>query len=111
MSTATLNQFYQEVVSDRALQQRFQSINNREGVVNMAVELSHENGYNFTSKEVEEWLNTHSPDGASGELKDEELEAVAGGKDNSNAEVDWHKTLMMNPLNSNAWELFEQSKQ
>ncbi len=111
MSIAILNHFYQEVVSDQALQQRFQSVTNREGVVNMAVELSQEKGYNFTSKEVEQWLNTHSADGGSGELKDEELEAVAGGKDNSNAEVDWGLTMKMNPFNPNAWELFEQSKQ
>ncbi|MEG4328984.1 Nif11-like leader peptide family RiPP precursor [Microcoleus sp. AT3-A2] len=111
MSIATLNQFYQEVVSDQALQQRFQSVTNRAGVVNMAVELSQENGYNFTSKEVEEWLNTHSPDAASGELKDEELEAVAGGKDNPNDEIDWGLTMKVNGSNPNAWELFEQSKQ
>lgn len=80
MPTATLNQFYQEVLSDAALQQHFQSVNSQEEIVNLAVELSQEKGYSFTSKEVEEWLNAHqSSNGGSAELKDEELEAVAGG--------------------------------
>ncbi|KKD38036.1 MAG: Nif11-like leader peptide family RiPP precursor [Limnoraphis robusta] len=79
MSTATLNQFYQEVLSDAALQQHFQSVNSQEEIVNLAVELSQEKGYSFTSKEVEEWLNANSSNGGSAELKDEELEAVAGG--------------------------------
>lgn len=79
MSTATLNQFYQEVVSNPTLQQHFQSVNSPEEIVKIAVDLSQEKGYNFTSQEVEDWLKSHSSNGENSELKDEELEAVAGG--------------------------------
>ncbi len=85
MSNATLARFYQEIVSDPALQQRFQSVNDRETIVNTAVQLCQEKGYNFTSEEVQEWLNARSTDVGNGELKDEELEAVAGGSDKESA--------------------------
>lgn len=50
MPTATLNQFYQEVLSDAALQQHFKSVNSQEEIVNLAVELSQEKGYSFTDR-------------------------------------------------------------
>ncbi len=81
MSSATLDRFYQEVVSDTTLQQRFQSVNDREAIVNTAVQIGQEKGYNFTSEEVEDWINTQTNSPSSGELKDEELETVAGGGD------------------------------
>ncbi|HAX79351.1 MAG TPA: Nif11-like leader peptide family natural product precursor [Cyanobacteria bacterium UBA11372] len=81
MSSATLDRFYQEVVSDPALQQRFQSVTDRETIVNTAVQLGQEKGYNFTYSEVEDWINIQTNNPSSGELKDEELETVAGGGD------------------------------
>lgn len=79
MSSATLNQFYQEFMPAPALKQHFQSVKSREEIVNMAVDLSQEKGYNFISQKVEGCLNAHSSNGDNGELKDEELEAVSGG--------------------------------
>lgn len=57
MSSADLNQFYQEFMPDSALKQRFKSGNSQEEIVN----------------------NVYGSNGDNGELKDEELEAIAGG--------------------------------
>lgn len=79
MSTATLNQLYHNLASEVTLKQRFTLIDNGERSVTMTVELSQEKGDNFTSKEVEALPITNCPGGDNGELKDEELEALAGG--------------------------------
>lgn len=81
---SSINQFYQEVMQDAALQQQFQAAHDRESLVNLSVELGQQKGYNFTSNEAEEWLKSAaaqlpSESGTQGELNEEELEAVAGG--------------------------------
>jgi predicted ribosomally synthesized peptide with nif11-like leader len=77
----SIEQFFQEVSQDPTLQQQLQSLENREARLNKMVELGQEKGYNFTSIEVEQWLQSRSK-----ELSDSELESVAGGKRSSNEE-------------------------
>ncbi|HAX79348.1 MAG TPA: Nif11-like leader peptide family natural product precursor [Cyanobacteria bacterium UBA11372] len=80
MSSAILNQFVQDISQDTNLQQQLQEATNRESLVNKMVELGNEKGYSFTPSETEEWLESMAnQSGASGELSEEQLEAVAGG--------------------------------
>lgn len=77
----SVEQFFQGVSQDPTLQQQLQSQENREGILNKAVELGQEKGYNFTLIEVEQWLQSRSQ-----ELSESELESVAGGKHSNNEE-------------------------
>lgn len=84
MSSATMNQFFQDLAQDATMQQQFQEATDRESLVNKVVELGKEKGYSFTPSEADEWLESaagymQSQSGANGELNEEELEAVAGG--------------------------------
>ena len=84
MSSATMNQFFQDLSEDATMQQQFQEATDRESLVNKVVELGKEKGYSFTPSEAEEWLESaaaymQSQSDANGELNEEELEAVAGG--------------------------------
>jgi predicted ribosomally synthesized peptide with nif11-like leader len=80
MSVETVNQFYQEVMQEPALLQQFQSAPDRESLANMAVEVGLQNGYSFTVEEVKQALAAQSAASEAGELSEEQLEAVAGGK-------------------------------
>ncbi|MEG3929910.1 Nif11-like leader peptide family natural product precursor [Microcoleus sp. N9_B2] len=79
----SVNHFFQEVSQDPELQLQFQSVTDRESLVNKAVALGKEKSYSFSSTEVSEWLESvtaqhQSQSDTSGELSDSELEAVAG---------------------------------
>ncbi|MEG3926736.1 Nif11-like leader peptide family natural product precursor [Microcoleus sp. D3_18a_C4] len=79
----SVNHFFQEVSQDPELQLQFQSVTDRESLVDKAVALGKEKSYNFSSTEVSEWLESMTPQhqsqsDTSGELSDSELEAVAG---------------------------------
>ena len=79
-----VNHFFQEVSQDPELQLQFQSVTDRESLVNKAVALGEERSYSFSSTEASEWLESmnakhQSQSDTSGELADSELEAVAGG--------------------------------
>lgn len=79
----SVNHFFQEVSQDPELQLQFQSVTDRESLVNKAVALGQEKSYSFSSTEVSEWLESmtaqhQSQSDTSGELSDSELEAVAG---------------------------------
>ena len=52
MSLESLEQFYQRVLEDQALQEQFQSCPDEESVIRVAVQLGEENGYDFTAEEV-----------------------------------------------------------
>ena len=79
MSVESIDQFYQEVMQEPALLQQFQSAPDRESLVNIAVEMSQQKGYSFTVAEVEQALAAQSAASETGELSDQQLEAVAGG--------------------------------
>jgi predicted ribosomally synthesized peptide with nif11-like leader len=81
MSIETVNQFYQIVLEDAALQQQFQSAVDEESLVNLAVQLGQQQGYSFTSEDVIQSLALSQSSETTGlvELADEQLEAVAGG--------------------------------
>ncbi len=81
MSIENVNQFYQVVLQDSALQQKFQFTPDEESLVKMAVELGQQQGYDFTSEEAKQALTLATPSTTGMvELADEQLEAVAGGK-------------------------------
>ncbi|MFB2892474.1 Nif11-like leader peptide family natural product precursor [Aerosakkonemataceae cyanobacterium BLCC-F50] len=85
MSSATLNQFFQEIAQDKTLQQRLQEATDHESLVNKLEQLSKEKGYEFTTTDVCEWLESvayqvENQLNASSELSQEELELVTGGK-------------------------------
>jgi len=82
MSVLSVNQLYQEVMQEPALLEKFQSAPDQESLVNLAVEVGQQKGYSFTAEEVEQALVAQNAASASetGELSDEQLEAVAGGK-------------------------------
>lgn len=82
MSIENVNQFYQVVSQDPALQLQFQFAADEESLVKMAVELGQQHGYSFTSEEVIQAIAlAQPPNKTTGmvELADEQLEAVAGG--------------------------------
>lgn len=80
MSSATLNELFQDVSQDPTLEQQLQEASDRESFVNTIVELSHQKGYSFTPNEADEWLKSMAnQSGALGELSEDQLEAVAGG--------------------------------
>jgi predicted ribosomally synthesized peptide with nif11-like leader len=87
MSFESVNQFYQEVMQDPALLEQFQSAPDRESLANLAVEVGLQNGYSFTIDEVEQALAAQNAASEAGELSDEQLEAVAGGKGPKSANV------------------------
>ena len=83
MSIENVNQFYQVVLQDSALQQQLQFAPDEESMVNLAVELGQQKGYDFTSEEVIQAIALAQPPAQTTgmvELADEQLEAVAGGK-------------------------------
>ncbi|NJS09141.1 MAG: Nif11-like leader peptide family natural product precursor [Microcoleus sp. CSU_2_2] len=67
-------------MQEPALLQQFQSAPDRESLVNMAMEVGQQKGYSFTVDEVEQVLAAQSAASEAGELSDQQLEAVAGGK-------------------------------
>jgi|GEM_PF-7107451 predicted ribosomally synthesized peptide with nif11-like leader len=61
MSLESLQQFYQRVLEDPALQERVRRATSQESLVRLMVRLGQENGYDFALEEVrqrmeEEWV-------------------------------------------------------
>jgi predicted ribosomally synthesized peptide with nif11-like leader len=54
MSRESLEQFYQRVLQDTALQEQLRSARDRASIISRAVELGQQNGFSFTREEVEE---------------------------------------------------------
>jgi predicted ribosomally synthesized peptide with nif11-like leader len=79
MSKQNLEQFYILVQNSEELQQQLGSIQDSQTFNEMAVSLGQENGYSFTVDEVEAFLNEKIQQ-TNAELREEELETVAGGK-------------------------------
>jgi predicted ribosomally synthesized peptide with nif11-like leader len=79
MSTKNLAKFIEQLQQDTSLQQRLAAVPDKEAQSRLAVELGAQLGYEFTTAEVEE-LRSQRTQEEKGELDDNELEAVAGGK-------------------------------
>lgn len=56
MSLESLEQFYQRVLEDPALQERVREATDQESLVRLAVQLGQENRYDFTAEEVRQQL-------------------------------------------------------
>jgi predicted ribosomally synthesized peptide with nif11-like leader len=76
---SNLEQFYTFVQTNQQLQEQLGAAKDRETFNELAVQLGQENGYTFSVKDVDAFINQKSQD-ANAELSNEELEAVAGGK-------------------------------
>ncbi|MEG4836728.1 Nif11-like leader peptide family natural product precursor [Microcoleus sp. B9-D4] len=79
----SVNHFFQKVSQDPELQLQFQSVTDRESLIDTAIALGKEKSYSFSPTDVSEWLESvtaqhQSQSETSGELSDSELEAVAG---------------------------------
>ncbi|MCA1992632.1 MAG: Nif11-like leader peptide family natural product precursor [Coleofasciculus sp. S288] len=74
MSKANLEQFYQDVLQDQALQEQFRTATDPDSMAALAVQLGQEKGYSFTTEEVQAYIDDQGQ-----ELSDELLEAIAGG--------------------------------
>lgn len=79
MSQANVEKFYELVQNNEQLQEQLKAAGNKESFLDLAVQLGQENGYTFTSQDVDALLNQKSQEGAS-ELSDAELASVAGGE-------------------------------
>ena len=77
---SNLEQFYTFVQTNQQLQEQLGAAKDRESFNELAVQLGQENGYTFSVKDVDAFINQKSQE-ENAELSNEELEAVAGGKD------------------------------
>ena len=50
---ASLQQFIQALMKDRAMQEQLKAAPNRESFIKLAVELDQQNGYSFTAEDLE----------------------------------------------------------
>ncbi|MEG3958818.1 Nif11-like leader peptide family RiPP precursor [Microcoleus sp. herbarium2] len=76
---SNLEQFYTFVQTNQQLQEQLGAAKDRESFNELAVQLGQENGYTFSAKDVDAFINQKSQE-TNAELSNEELEAVAGGK-------------------------------
>ncbi len=77
---SNLEEFYTFVQNNQQLQEQLGATEDRESFNELAVQLGQENGYTFTVKDVDTFINQKSQE-ENAELSDKELEAVAGGKE------------------------------
>lgn len=76
---SNLEQFYTFVQNNQQLQEQLGAAKDRESFNELAVQVGQENGYTFSVKDVDAYINQKSQE-ENAELSNEELEAVAGGK-------------------------------
>ena len=78
-----MNELYLKVAADAGLQEKankiFEATEDGAATVAKLVEFAKEQGYEVTAEEVKEFFKSLS-EKSNGELNDEDLEAVAGGK-------------------------------
>jgi predicted ribosomally synthesized peptide with nif11-like leader len=77
---SNLEQFYTFVQNNQELQEQLGATEDRESFNELAVQLGQKNGYTFTVKDVDTFINQKTQE-ENAELSDQELEAVAGGKE------------------------------
>ncbi|TWH51324.1 Nif11-like leader peptide family RiPP precursor [Dulcicalothrix desertica] len=80
MSTSNMEKFTSAVISDAALRDRLAAADSLDSATEMAMQIAQEKGYNFSVEEMKAKLEEIYNANQSGELSDELLEAVAGGK-------------------------------
>ncbi|MEO1432879.1 MAG: Nif11-like leader peptide family natural product precursor [Cyanobacteria bacterium J06633_8] len=71
MSQEQIDQFYEVVQKDTALQERLKTVNNLKLGLKLVIELAKEKGYIFTSSDLKEWIKAKSSVGS--ENAEEEL--------------------------------------
>ncbi len=80
MSAQNLENFTSFVMSDATLRERLASAPDLDSATKIASQIAQEKGYDLTVEEVKSKLEEIYRANQSGELSDELLEAVAGGK-------------------------------
>lgn len=79
MNNGDLQDFYVFVQNNQHLQDLLGEAADKDSFTDLAVRLGEENGYSFTTENVQEFIDRKTTE-VNLELKDEELEAVAGGR-------------------------------
>lgn len=92
MSKQNLEQFYTLIQSNQELQAQLGAADNQGSFAETAARLGQENGYSFTSEDVNAFIN-QKRDGVNAELSEEDLEAVAGGKRDRTCPADTRVTF------------------
>lgn len=87
MSTSSLENFSSVIISDPTLRDRLASAPDLNSATEIALQIAQEKGYNFSVEEVKAKLEEIYRANQSGELSDEILESVAGGKGSVNVGV------------------------
>lgn len=82
MSMENIQQFYAKAFKNPHLVDGLKKLSDPDAYAKKAVELGAANGCTFTPQEVGEWIKAKGAAMTNGELDDQELEAVAGGKGN-----------------------------
>ena len=86
MSQAHIEQFYAIAAKDPALfNKMIANTDDPDVFLANAVKEARALGYSFTVEEANAWIKKQKEIGASGELSDQQLEAVAGGKGDGGA--------------------------
>jgi predicted ribosomally synthesized peptide with nif11-like leader len=80
MSVQNIDAFYKQVLKNPELAKGIADAADRDIFVRQAVENGTAAGFEFTREEARVWLDEKLAKEAKGELMDEELETVAGGK-------------------------------
>lgn len=77
MSAEDLENFFEQVSKDEDLKSEFDGLEDQEAIVEKALQLGEEQGYEFTEEEVHRVIQQTMDE--SGELSEEQLEQVSGG--------------------------------
>lgn len=80
MSVQNIDAFYKHALKNPALAQSLQGLPDMPTFERTAVDLGKAAGFDFSAEEAQQWISQKLAREASGELSDDELEAVAGGK-------------------------------
>jgi predicted ribosomally synthesized peptide with nif11-like leader len=80
MSRANVEGFYRFVEGNEQIQSQLKAAGDKDKFLELAVQLGQQNGYNFNAETVEEYLASLAQQIPDGELSEEQLEAVAGGR-------------------------------
>lgn len=80
MSVQNVEAFYKHALKNPALVQSLQGLPDAETFERTAVDLGKCAGFQFSAEEARGWITAQLAKEADGELSDDELEAVAGGK-------------------------------
>ena len=80
MSRANVEGFYRFVEGNEQIQEQLKAAGDKDNFLQLAVDLGQQNGYTFTTQGVEEYLSEMAMQVPDGELSEEQLEAVAGGR-------------------------------